>query len=96
MGNHPIQGPRRNRYHGFHPELLRVHCAFPGVFRGTLNVRAHRINERRKLAAAQALADWVSPGELARDFIVPGVFDTAVVQRVAAVQAAALQSGVAG
>jgi malate dehydrogenase (oxaloacetate-decarboxylating) len=80
-----------------YPNQVNNALAFPGVFRGALNVRAQRINERMKLAAAQALADCVSPGELARDFIVPSVFNTAVVQRVAAaVQAAALQSGVAG
>ena len=64
--------------------------AFPGVFRGALDVRAAQITEQMKFAAAQAIAGCVSTRELAPDYIIPSVFNRAVAQRVAlAVQEAA-------
>jgi len=64
--------------------------AFPGVFRGALDVRAAQITEQMKFAAAQAIAGCVSTRELAPDYIIPSVFNRVVAQRVAlAVQEAA-------
>jgi malate dehydrogenase (oxaloacetate-decarboxylating) len=70
--------------------------AVPGVFRGTLDVRASTINEAMKLAAANAIANLVSPAELRADYIIPGPFDRRVAPAVAsAVAAAAIETGVA-
>ena len=70
--------------------------AFPGIFRGALDVRASDINEEMKMAAAQALADLVSPEELSADYIIPAAFDPRVRDAVAsAVEQAARASGVA-
>ncbi|HWI58172.1 MAG TPA: NAD-dependent malic enzyme, partial [Bacillota bacterium] len=61
-----------------------------------LDVQASRITESMKLAAAKAIASCVSAKELARDFIIPSVFNPVVGQKVAAaVQQAALKAGVA-
>ncbi|MCC8179560.1 MAG: NADP-dependent malic enzyme [Planctomycetes bacterium] len=69
--------------------------AFPGIFRGALDVRASDINEEMKLAAAKALADLVGD-RISPDFIVPDAFDPAVGPAVAkAVADAARASGVA-
>lgn len=70
--------------------------AFPGVFRGTFDVRASDINEEMKIAAAQALADLISDEELSEDYIIPKAFDPRVGKAVAAaVSKAARESGVA-
>ena len=70
--------------------------AFPGIFRGTLDVRASDINDEMKIAAAEALASLVSDEELNEDFVIPFAFDPRVGKTVAeAVKAAARQSGVA-
>ena len=70
--------------------------AFPGIFRGALDVRASEINDAMKLAAAQALAGLVSEAELSKDFILPEPFDPRVAPTVAkAVAEAAHSSGVA-
>jgi malate dehydrogenase (oxaloacetate-decarboxylating) len=66
--------------------------AFPGVFRGALDVRASTINEEMKLAAARAIASVVSDDELDPEYIVPSVFNRAVASAVAE---AAQASGVA-
>ena len=69
--------------------------AFPGVFRGALDVRAGDINNAMKLAAARALADLVGD-ELSKDYILPTVFDERVCPAVAeAVAKAARETGVA-
>ncbi len=79
------------------PNQVNNVLAFPGVFRGALDVRASDINEEMKLAAARALAGLVSPEELNPDYIIPAPFDPRVCQAVsAAVAEAARQSGVAG
>ena len=70
--------------------------AFPGIFRGALDVRATQITESMKQAAARAIAQCITPRELSAEYIVPSVFNRQVVQRVAAaVQRAANQAGVA-
>ncbi len=69
--------------------------AFPGVFRGTLDVRASEINEEMKLAAAKAIASLVSDEELNEDYILPRAFDERVGPTVAkAVAQAAIDTGV--
>ena len=70
--------------------------AFPGIFRGALDVRASEINDAMKLAAARALAGLVSEAELSKYFILPEPFDPRVAPTVAkAVAEAAHSSGVA-
>ena len=70
--------------------------AFPGIFRGALDVRASDINDEMKVAAALALAGLVSESELTADFILPAAFDERVAPTVAAAVAeAARKSGVA-
>ena len=79
-----------------YPNQINNVLAFPGVFRGALDVRASDINEAMKLAAAHALADLVAPEELCADYIIPKAFDPRVAKAVAAAVAeAARQSGVA-
>ena len=78
------------------PNQINNVLAFPGIFRGALDVRAREINEEMKLAAAQALADLVSAEELATDHILPFAFDRRVGPAVAAAVAkAARETGVA-
>ncbi len=70
--------------------------AFPGIFRGALDVRASDINEEMKLAAAMALADLVSEDELGDEYIMPAALDPRVAPAVAkAVAEAAVKSGAA-
>jgi malate dehydrogenase (oxaloacetate-decarboxylating) len=70
--------------------------AFPGIFRGALDVRASDINEEMKMAAAYAIASLVSGEELSADYIIPPAFDPRVGKTVAAAVAdAARKSGVA-
>ena len=79
-----------------YPNQINNVLAFPGVFRGALDVRATSINEEMKLAAALAIAGTISPAELAPDYIIPSVFNRSVSEAVAkAVAQAALDSGVA-
>lgn len=71
-------------------------CAFPGIFRGALDVRASDINEEMKLAASLAIASLVTNEELKEDYIIPKAFDKRVGKAVAdAVSKAAIESGVA-
>ena len=70
--------------------------AFPGVFRGALDVRASDINDEMKIAAAEAIASLISPEELNEEYIIPAAFDERVAKTVAkAVAKAARESGVA-
>jgi len=70
--------------------------AFPGIFRGTLDVRASDINDEMKISAAYALANLVSDNELRGDYIIPAAFDPRVRDAVAQATAqAAIKSGVA-
>lgn len=78
------------------PNQINNVLAFPGLFRGTLDVRASDINEEMKLAAAHALATLVSDDELTPEYILPRAFDERVGPTVAkAVAKAARDSGVA-
>jgi malate dehydrogenase (oxaloacetate-decarboxylating) len=78
------------------PNQVNNLLAFPGIFRGALDVRASAINEPMKLAAAHAIAGIIPEDHLSEDYIVPSVFDKRVVRAVArAVAAAAHQTGVA-
>ncbi len=79
-----------------YPNQINNVLAFPGVFRGTFDVRASDINEEMKMAAAEALAGLISDEELNADYIIPKAFDKRVGPAVAkAVAAAARKSGVA-
>ena len=79
-----------------YPNQVNNVLAFPGIFRGTFDVRASDINEEMKMAAAQALADLISDEELNEDYIIPAAFDPRVGPTVAkAVAEAARASGVA-
>ena len=78
------------------PNQINNVLAFPGIFRGTFDVRASDINEAMKMAASQALAGLVSDEELNADYIIPKAFDPRVGETVAkAVAQAARDSGVA-
>ena len=78
------------------PNQVNNLLAFPGIFRGALDVRARRITEKMRLAAAFAIAEIVTEDERSPEYIIPSVFDTRVVDAVArAVAAAALEEGVA-
>ena len=79
-----------------HPNQINNVLAFPGLFRGALDVRASDINEEMKQAASYALAELVSDDELNADFVLPAAFDKRVGPAVAAAVAkAARDSGVA-
>ena len=78
------------------PNQVNNLLAFPGIFRGALDVRAREINEPMKLAAAHAIANIIPEDHLSEDYIVPSVFDRRVVRAVArAVARAAHETGVA-
>jgi malate dehydrogenase (oxaloacetate-decarboxylating) len=78
------------------PNQINNVLAFPGIFRGTFDVRASDINEEMKMAAALALAGLISDDELTEDYIIPKAFDPRVGPTVAkAVAEAARKSGVA-
>ena len=78
------------------PNQINNVLAFPGIFRGTFDVRASDINDEMKIAAAEALAGLISEEELNEDYIIPAAFDPRVGQAVAeAVAEAARKSGVA-
>ena len=78
------------------PNQINNALAFPGIFRGALDVQANEINESMKLAAARALAETIPRAALSEDYIIPSIFDKDVVPRVSrAVSAAAHTSGAA-
>ncbi len=78
------------------PNQINNVLAFPGIFRGTFDVRASRINEEMKMAAAMALANLISDDELNEEYIIPAAFDERVGPAVAkAVAEAARKTGVA-
>ena len=87
-----IVGSGRSDY----PNQINNVLAFPGIFRGALDVKAKKINEEMKLAAAYAISSIIKDDELSPDYIVPGAFDKRVVPAVAkAVAEAAIKTGVA-
>lgn len=91
-GGAAVVGTGRSDY----PNQINNVLAFPGIFRGALDVRASDINEEMKLAAAKAIAYCVSDEELNPEYIMPMAFDKAVIRAVAdAVAQAARDSGVA-
>lgn len=77
------------------PNQINNVLAFPGIFRGALDVRASDINDEMKIAAARAIADIISDEELNPDYVIPASFDARVASRVAAAVAeAARKTGV--
>lgn len=78
------------------PNQINNVLAFPGIFRGALDVRASDINDEMKIAAAKAIASVISDEELNEEYIIPAPFDERVADVVAkAVMEAAIESGVA-
>jgi malate dehydrogenase (oxaloacetate-decarboxylating) len=79
-----------------YPNQINNSCCFPGFFRGMLDVRARRVNDEMKLAAAHAIANIVGKAELSEEYITPTMFDARLVPAVsAAVAEAAIRTGVA-
>ncbi|MGG0174776.1 NAD(P)-dependent malic enzyme [Gottfriedia acidiceleris] len=78
------------------PNQINNVLAFPGIFRGALDVQAKEINEEMKLASVFAIARLISDEELQTDYIIPNPFDTRVVAHVAEeVAKVAIETGVA-
>lgn len=87
-----IIGTGRSDY----PNQVNNVLAFPGIFRGALDVRATRINEEMKVAAAEAIASLINDEDLHEDYVIPGAFDPRVAPAVASsVAKAAMETGVA-
>jgi malate dehydrogenase (oxaloacetate-decarboxylating) len=87
-----VVGTGRSDY----PNQINNVLAFPGLFRGALDVRASAITEGMKVAASHALATVIAPDELGPEYVIPGVFNRDVAPRVAAAVAdAAERDGVA-
>ena len=79
-----------------YPNQINNVLAFPGIFRGALDVRAKDINEEMKLAAAYAIADLITKEELNEEYVIPSPFDKRVVSAIAkAVSEAAIRTCVA-
>jgi len=79
-----------------YPNQINNSCGFPGIFRGLLDVRAKRVNDEMKLAAANAIANIVGKSELSEEYITPSMFDARLVPAVSqAVADAAIRTGVA-
>jgi len=79
-----------------YPNQINNVLAFPGIFRGALDVRAKDINEEMKLSAAYAIADLITEEELKEDYVIPSPFDKRVVSAISkAVADAAIRTGVA-
>ena len=100
----PRSSPRRSgttsrswpRAASDYPNQINNVLAFPGIFRGALDVRARGIDEAMKLAAARAIASVIPESDLGPEYIVPSVFNRAVAPAVAeAVAKAAIESGIA-
>ncbi|WP_409297259.1 NADP-dependent malic enzyme [Peribacillus sp. SCS-26] len=78
------------------PNQVNNVLAFPGIFRGALDVRATHINEEMKVAAVEAIAGLIGEDELQPDYVIPAPFDARVAPAVAAAVAkAAMETGVA-
>jgi malate dehydrogenase (oxaloacetate-decarboxylating) len=90
VGDHvAIMATGRSDY----PNQINNVLAFPGVFRGALDVRASTINEEMKLAAARAIASVIPAGDLDPEHIIPSAFNRDVAPAVAAAVATAAQAG---
>lgn len=86
-----VVGTGRSDY----PNQINNVLAFPGIFRGALDVRARDINDEMKIAAAQAIAGLISDDELTPEYVIPAPFDPRVGKAVAkAVAEAAVRTGV--
>jgi malate dehydrogenase (oxaloacetate-decarboxylating) len=70
-----------------YPNQINNVLAFPGIFRGALDVRARRISEEMKIAAAKGIAATIDDEELTEDYIIPSVFNRDVASEVARVVA---------
>ena len=91
-GHVRVMGTGRSDY----PNQVNNSLCFPGMFRGVLDVRAREINDAMKMAAAHAIAAAVNEDQLNEDYIMPSMFDAALVPAVAReVAAAAVRTGVA-
>ena len=87
-----VVGTGRSDY----PNQVNNVLAFPGIFRGALDVRAKEINEEMKLAAAYAIADYIKDEDVNEDNVIPSALDKNVAKKVAeAIAKAARDSGVA-
>ncbi|MCM3587554.1 NAD-dependent malic enzyme [Mesobacillus maritimus] len=87
-----VVGTGRSDY----PNQINNVLAFPGIFRGALDVRATEINDEMKIAAVYAIAEIVGTHDLHEEYVIPSAFDERVVMRVAhAVAKAAIASGAA-
>ncbi|MGJ7035794.1 NAD(P)-dependent malic enzyme [Anoxybacillus eryuanensis] len=87
-----VVGTGRSDY----PNQVNNVLAFPGIFRGALDVRAKQINEQMKIAAVEAIAHLIAEDELRADYVIPAPFDPRVAPAVAAAVAkAAIETGVA-
>ena len=87
-----VVGTGRSDY----PNQINNVLAFPGIFRGALDVRASRINDEMNIAAARAIAESVPADKLCSEYIIPDALDHQMAQRVAeAVRKAAIETGVA-
>ena len=87
-----IMGTGRSDY----PNQINNVLAFPGIFRGALDVRACEINDEMKIAAAHAIANIIDDKELNEDYIIPDAVDSRVAKAVAkAVADAAIETGAA-
>ncbi len=92
MAGAKVVGSGRSDY----PNQINNVLAFPGIFRGALDVRAKDITGEMKLAAAYAISDLIAPEELREDYIIPSPFDRRVAPTIAkAVADAAIKSGIA-
>ncbi|MDG3021719.1 NAD-dependent malic enzyme, partial [Escherichia coli] len=86
-----VVGTGRSDY----PNQINNVLAFPGIFRGAVEVEATHINEEMKKAAVEAIADLIDRSELNEDYCIPGPFDKRVAPSVARnVSKAAMESGV--
>jgi malate dehydrogenase (oxaloacetate-decarboxylating) len=78
-----------------YPNQVNNVLAFPGIFRGALDIRASEINDEMKIAAAYAIADIVDENELRPEFVIPQAFDLRIAPKVAsAVARSAIETGV--
>jgi malate dehydrogenase (oxaloacetate-decarboxylating) len=92
VGSVTVMATGRSDY----PNQINNVLAFPGIFRGALDVRARQIDESMKLAAAHAIASVIGPDELHAEYIIPSVFNRRVTEAVtSAVAEAAIASGIA-
>lgn len=92
QGGARVVGTGRSDY----PNQVNNVLAFPGLFRGALDVRASKINEEMKLAASYGIASLVADDQLSEEYIIPSALDPRVAKAVAgAVSKAAIETGVA-